>query len=296
MPTESDLREAIIARANLAPQMSRHLQMSPDLVEPGPSHRLRSRPVLMSATVVAVLAIAAAPALLERGGGHGSGAGAHGSGAGAPPTAASPTTATASPGATSTSAPVFEIPQTPAQLASRFRAVLGDTATFTVTDTGAPVGMGLPSLTSAAPTPTGPSSAPPTPTSLPTPVSPTQAPPATNGAAIVGTLTASGISGGFDLQIFSAGSGDEASCDDPDRSKCTVRDLADGSSLAVGREPLQDSPDGVTYEVDLIRIDGAELVMHLSNERDPKGDSTVLSAHPPLTTEQMTALVTSDRW
>jgi hypothetical protein len=75
-----------------------------------------------------------------------------------------------------------------------------------------------------------------------------------------------------------------------------VRRLADGSSLAVSREPLQGSRNGVTYQVDLMRADRAEFLMHVSNERDPKGESAVLAAHPPLTTDQMTAIVTSGRW
>jgi hypothetical protein len=47
--------------------------------------------------------------------------------------------------------------------------------------------------------------------------------------------------------------------------------LTDGSSLAVGREPL--GGGGITYLVNLIRVDGVEILMHLSNEGDPKGAS-----------------------
>jgi hypothetical protein len=116
------------------------------------------------------------------------------------------------------------------------------------------------------------------------------------GAAIVGTLTASGVTGGFDLQIFRDEPGGTAQCDDPDRARCTVRRLADGSSLALGREPLQGARNALTYQVNLVRPDGVEFLMHVSNERDPKGASAVLAARPPLTREQMTAIVVSDRW
>jgi hypothetical protein len=117
-----------------------------------------------------------------------------------------------------------------------------------------------------------------------------------NGAAIVGTLTSAGTTGGFDLQIFRASPGSKPMCDDPDRSRCSVRRLADGSWLAVGRERLPNSANGITYQVDLVRSDGVEFLMHVSNERSPKGASDVLATHPPLTTRQMTAIVRSDRW
>ena len=48
--------------------------------------------------------------------------------------------------------------------------------------------------------------------------------------------------------------------------------------------------------MNLIRADGVEFLMHLSNERDPKGASPVLAAAPPLTTDEMVAIVTSDLW
>lgn len=277
--TLTDAFDALERRADAA---SARAQTEPTMRTTG---RPRPRPDLMpmAAAVVAVLAVATAAALLTRGGGSSTVAGA-------PPAASH--IATARPhDATPTARPTtFQIPETPAELARRFRTVLGETATFTVTDTGTPVQPTVPSRTDE---PTSPV----TPGAPRSPVTPLPAsPPKTNGAAIVGTLTAAGITGGFDLQIFRDSPGATARCDDPDRSTCTVRRLADGSSLAVGSEPLQGSPNGVTYQVSLIRRDGVEFLMHLSNERDPKGQSTVLAAHPPLTTEQMTALVTSNRW
>jgi hypothetical protein len=77
---------------------------------------------------------------------------------------------------------------------------------------------------------------------------------------------------------------------------CTVTTLPDGSMLALGHEPLEGAPNGVTYQADLVRSDGVEFLMHLSNERDPKGDSDVLAPQPPLTADQMKSIVTSDRW
>ena len=119
----------------------------------------------------------------------------------------------------------------------------------------------------------------------------------TGGAAIVGVLTASGRTGGFDLQIIKASPGGAgAHCEDLDRADCKIRKLADGSSLAVSTEPLEGPPGGITHMVDLVRTDGVELLMHVSNQRDPKGDSEILSPKPPLDTDQMIKMVTSTEW
>jgi len=229
--------------------------------------RHRRRGLLIAASVVAALAVAGGTAWLtstSSGTTHKTQAG------GSPPTISS----------TPSTTPAFTIPDTPDELASRFRTVLGDTATFTVTDTGAPVTI----------------TAPPSPTEGGASGTPIANDAQQNGAAIVGTLTADGVTGGFDIQMFRAQSADRAMCDDPDRSHCTVRTLADGSSLAVGHEPLQNAADGVTYEVYFIRTDGVAFLMHVSNEKDPKGASAVLATYPPLTTDQMTAIVMSSLW
>lgn len=241
------------------------------LVEPtlpvAPRHR--SRLPLVAASAVGVLAVSGGVTLFASGGGS------HPQASAPPMTSAAHSSTVAAPVA-------FQIPRTPADLARRFRVVLGDMATFTVTDTGQPANVTLPSPTMSA---AGPSQ--------PTRMSNGSAKP--NGAAIVGTLTASGVTGGFDLQIFRTAPG-KAWCDDPDRSQCTVRRLADGSSLAVGSEPLQDAAIAVTYQVNLIRTDGVEFLMHVSNEASPKGASVVLAPHPPLTRAQLSAIVTSGRW
>jgi hypothetical protein len=238
--------------------------------------RHRSRPLLIAASVAGVLVIAGGAALLAR-------------------DQSSPSTSPVKPGggtselvSSSTAEPVpaaFQIPQTPDELASRFRTVLGDSATFTVTDTSTGAGE-----TVTVPSATEPNSVKSVAASTPAPTD------ESTGAAIVGKLTASGVTGGFDLQIYRAAPNEKVWCDDPDTAHCTISKLADGSSLAVGRDPLQNDPEGVTYLVNLLRPDGVEFLMHLSNEPDPKGAGAPLAAHPPLTTDQMTAIVTSDLW
>jgi hypothetical protein len=253
---------------------------------PAPLVRHRNRTMLVAASVVGVAALATGTALLAGGSDSPSRAPAAGgstSAAAVSPVAPSPTapsSAAASPVAPSpTGAAGFQIPQTANELADRFRVVLGGTAAFTVTDTGHPVIVGVPIRISSGGTTTM-----------------SVAPAVNNGAAIVGTLTASGVTGGFDIQIFQSDPGAKASCDDPDSSTCEVRRLRDGSSLATGSEPLQNNADGVTYQADLIRADGVEFLMHMSNERDPKGESAVLAAQPPLSLDQMGQVLRSDRW
>lgn len=241
--------------------------------------RSHSRAPLIAASVVATLAVAGGATLLARSGGHDHQAG------GTPPTASPDqlpvSTTVAEPSVSASSG--FSIPETPDDLAARFRAVLGELATFTVTDTGAAVTVSLPPARVTSNGPVG------------------QTQPirnvAPNGAAIFGTLTSNGVTGGYDIQIFQSTPGAKAMCDDPDRSRCTLSSPAGGGSLAVGREPLSTGgPGGVTYQVDLVRSDGVEFLMHVSNERDPKGESPVLAPQPPLTTEQMVSIVTSERW
>ena len=244
--------------------------------------RRHARLPLVAAAVVTTLAVAGGAALLARSGGSSNDAGG-----------ASPTDGTNSPAAETTSVvttPVFRIPQSGDELAARFRAVLGDLATFTVTDSVAPVTVTAPTIT-VPPTPAGSE---PRIASTPIPIPNAGTP---NGAAIVGALTSGGVTGGYDLQILQNQPGSKAMCDDPDRSRCTTSTTADGGSLAVGREPLPTGgAGGVTYEVDLIRADGVEFLMHVSNERDPKGESAVLAPEPPLTTDQLVEIVSSDRW
>jgi hypothetical protein len=103
------------------------------------------------------------------------------------------------------------------------------------------------------------------------------------------------VTGGFDIQHFVAGRGSTASCDDLDRVKCDVSSRPDGASLATGSEVLQTVPGGITRQANYVRSDGVEFIMHVSNAADPKGAGPV-GTKPPLTLQQMVAIVTSDRW
>jgi hypothetical protein len=161
-------------------------------------------------------------------------------------------------------APSFTVPMTPEDLAARFRSVLGDTATFVVTETGAPVGA----------------------------VAGQDGPAVPIGAAIVGTITAGGVTGGFDLQWYPQ-PGSEPYCDAA--SNCATSDLPDGSRVAAGQFQ-HESGSGVTYSLNLVRPDGSVFLMHVSNARSPKGASEVLGDRPPLTIDQLRAIATSDRW
>ncbi|HEX6357229.1 hypothetical protein [Actinophytocola sp.] len=113
-----------------------------------------------------------------------------------------------------------------------------------------------------------------------------------NGLSLEGTLTAGGVTGGFDLQISASARGVVTMCDDSD--DCVETTDPDGSRLAVGQWPT--ASGGVTYVVSLIRSDGVYFNMHVSNQRTPRGGSEVLSAEPPLTTEDMAAILTDPRW
>jgi hypothetical protein len=244
----------------------------PTLTRPRPVSRPSSRLVPVAATVVVVAGLAVGAALLVP-------SGRPDTQAGTPPTAKS---SSAQPAASATSAPA--VPRNSQELADRFRAVLGDTATFTVTDIPARSGP--------------PASLPPARSRgsvlrVPPPDSATN--PETEGAMIVGTLTRSGVTGGFYLSVDRSSPGQTPICADLDRATCTKRTLADGSALAIGEEKT-DTPNGVLYLIDLIRPDGVQFLFNLSNERDPKGGSETLGAHPPMTIEQMIAVLTSGRW
>jgi hypothetical protein len=158
-------------------------------------------------------------------------------------------------------------PGTPDELADRFREVLKQTATFTVTDR-APGAMRE----------TSPDS-----------------PPEEVGAFIGGTLTASSRTGGFHLSIVpDAG---PPTCEVlVDLTTCDVSRLADGSWLLTGTMRLEDSPNGLTRMVHLVRPDGVEIDLNVSNQRSPKGNSVELAPEPPLSVAEMTEIVTSADW
>lgn len=246
---------------------------------PKPRRALGFRLVPVAATVVAVAGLAAGAVWLSPGNDAPSG-----------------TQAATQPSSTgSATAPPEHhvVPTTPEELADRFRTVLGDTATFEVTETaGGPVQMTLP------PPPSSGGGTPPL-VDGSTPAVPTSATKIDEGnvlpgAFIKGSLTASGVKGGYDLQIYAGTPGDQVWCDDPDESSCTSETLPDGTQLAMGETGLEGG--GVTYMANLVRPDGTVLLMHLSNRADPKGIGEVYSPQPPFTVDQLKALVTSANW
>ena len=235
-------------------------------VPPPVAHR-RRWPVI-AAAAAGVAAIATGATLLAQPDGHSARpvAGGHSSAR----TVASPAPTTTVTG------PRELVPSSPEEIARRFRAVLADRdlqATFTVTDTGHAVTVTLPSASGGNAPVRVPNGRP-------------------NGAAIVGQLTAGGVTGGYDVQLLKANDIGKASCDT--EAHCTLTTFADGSSLATARLQLQGG--GVTYEADFVRTDGVEVLMHVSNRKDPKGAGAVLAAAPPLTTAQLRAIVTSNLW
>lgn len=183
----------------------------------------------------------------------------------------------------------YQPPTTEAQLTAKARDLLAGVATIVVTDGSDPGGASGP-----------------TPSYTPNPQAhkgkrrgaPAQpitssAPDASSGAGIVGTLTADGVTGGFDLDVY-ASPGGRAMCDAD--TSCSVHTRADGSTVAIGSWHDQQAPGGVTYQVEMVRPDGADVLMHLSTEHDPKGESAVTASHLPLTVKQMVDFVTSPSW
>lgn len=182
-------------------------------------------------------------------------------------------------------------PSTAARLEAKTRAILGSLATITV-DPSRSADCGATTVTvPAAPSRTEPG--------LPDGATPSVPVPASghsgcSGAAIGGHLTSAGKTGGFDLDVFTASPGGTAMCDGD--TNCSVHRGADGSTLATGRWTDPSVPGGVTYQVELVRRDGADILIHLSTEADPKGQSSVTSSQMPLTIAQLSAFVSSDRW
>lgn len=153
----------------------------------------------------------------------------------------------------------LQVPQDTNDLQKEFTRVLGDAATFTVTTRNVQ-GSGN-----------------------------------DRDVFIGGIMTAAdGSKGGYDVQILQTTPVVKAACDDPDTMTCDSSTLPDGSSLAVGHEPL--SSGALLREADLVTPDGVELVLHVSNQADPKGAGEVYGPNPPLTMDQVTAVATSSNW
>ena len=182
-------------------------------------------------------------------------------------------------------------PSTAAQLEAKARAVLGNLATISVdpnrsSDCGA-LRISVPPAPGKATVPhhgAGPS----------LPVLASNDPNACSGAAIGGSLTSAGRTGGFDLDVFATSPGSTAKCDG--LPTCATRRLPNGSTLATSTWHDSSVPGGVTSQVEVIHPDGADVLMHLSTESDPKGQSPVSTSQMPLTLDQMAAFAGSDRW
>lgn len=170
----------------------------------------------------------------------------------------------------------FTPPDTAAKLAAKARAILAGTATVDVDDSRSS-DCGAASMPLPGPKQNGP---------IP--------PSSCSGAAIGGKLTSGGETGGFDLAVFRAKPNAQAACDPP--GKCTISMRPDRSTLAVGLWQDPQLPGGVTMTVELVRPDGADILVHLSTEDDSKGRGPLLGTRLPLTVAQLTAFVTSDRW
>jgi hypothetical protein len=182
-------------------------------------------------------------------------------------------------GTPSASAPAspttYQPPTSVAELTAKTKMVLAGTATFSV-DESRSSGCGAVSVTLPSPgAGTVPSKG------------------RCSGAALVGDLTSGGVTGGFNLDVYTDPN-TTAMCDLA--KGCTIQHRSDGSTLAT--EVWHDSsvPGGVTYHVDYVRADDAVIDLHLSTESDPKGASKVIAPRVPLTIDQMISVVTSDQW
>jgi hypothetical protein len=196
-----------------------------------------------------------------------------------------PTTSSSAPSTTTARGPV---PTSPDDLIARFRVVLGDTATFEVT------------TRSVVPPPssTNPNSPPPGTGSVVT--APPENPDASVGAIVGGTLTAAGVTGGFALTVYPSDSDPREWCALARTDDCDVSTLPDGSRLVTGT--ARRAPGAVSYLAGRKRPDGTVVLMHVGNQEDPLGAAInspggeIYSPRPPLTLDQLKAIVTSDRW
>jgi DNA-directed RNA polymerase specialized sigma24 family protein len=197
--------------------------------------------------------------------------------------AASPPT-TSSSTAPSTTTARGPVPTSPDDLIARFRTVLGDTATFEVTER---INVPPPSSTSTPQPGTG---------SVVTP----HLEDAPTSALIGGTLTSAGVTGGFSLTIYPSDSEPGVWCGYSRTEDCDVSTLPDGSRLATGT--AQPAPGAVSHLACRKRPDGTMVLMHVSNQEDPRGaeinspGGAIYSPQPPLTLDQLKAIVTSDKW
>jgi hypothetical protein len=227
--------------------------------------RRAARLVPVAATVVAVAGLVAGAVWLVPGG--------SGTPVAGPPATSSSATTTRSPAPTS-----------PEDLIARFEVVLGGTATPEVTTK-----MIVPGTSPSKNQHSGTVSV----------VTPEPGDP-DNRALIAGTLTSAGVTGSFDLTIYTSDSGPDEWCRLSRTEDCDVSTLPDGSRLATGTG--QQAPGAVSRLACLVRPDGTTVLMHVGNQEDPGGAAInspggrIYSPQPPLTLDQMKAIVTSDEW
>ncbi|MEO6090739.1 MAG: hypothetical protein ABIQ18_47320 [Umezawaea sp.] len=223
--------------------------------------------VPVAATVVAVAGLVAGAVWLVPGD-----PGTHAAG---PPTAPFTTTARS---------PVLS---SPGDLIARFGVVLADTLPFVVTQK---ITLPALSLTDASQPGTG---------SVVTTLSP-EVPNGSTSASISGTLTSAGGSGGFSLTIRPTDVEPGEWCGRSRKKDCDVSTLPDGSQLTTGTARL--ALGAVSYLAYRTRLDGTMVLMQVSNQEDPGGaelntpGGQIHAPQPPLTLDQLKAIVTSDKW
>jgi hypothetical protein len=177
------------------------------------------------------------------------------------------------------------VPTSPDDLVNRFRVVLGDTATFEVTAKSTVPGASpsknqQPGVSVVTPQLTNPD--------------------APTSALVGGTLTSAGVTGSFSLTIYPSDSEPDVWCSSSRTEDCNVSTLPDGSRLATGT--ARPAPGAVSYLACLKRPDGTMVLMRVGNQEDPQGAAinspggAILSPQPPLTLDQLKAIVTSDKW
>ncbi|MGW4109956.1 hypothetical protein ACWEFJ_03655 [Actinosynnema sp. NPDC004786] len=260
----SDLRTLHDAFAEL----ERRADAAASTTAPVARPRRTVRPAPVAATVAAVAVLVAGSVWLAPGD-----SGTH---------VADPQTTSSSPAPT-TSAARSPVPTSPDDLITRFRAVLGGTATFEVTmktivPRTAPSQHQQPEMSVVTPEPGDPN----------------------NSALVGGTLMSAGSTGGFALMIRRTDSGPDEWCAFSRTDDCDVSTLPDGSVLATGTG----RPDAgaVSYMAALRRPDGTLVVLNVSNQEDPLGavvnspGGAIHSPQPPLSLDQLKAIVTSDKW
>lgn len=253
----SDLRTLHDAFAELERRVDAAAAGTAPVVRPRRAVRL----VPVAATVVVVAGLAAGAVWLVPGG---SGTPA----AGPPPSSAVSTTSARSP-----------VPTSPDDLIVRFKVVLGDTATFEVTQK-LTVPKALPSKQPGSGV--------------------TKLDGQNGDAFVVGTLTSAGVTGSFAMTVLPTDSEPGEWCRFSHKESCAVSTLPDGSRLALGTGRM--APGAVSYLATIKRPDGTTVLMMVGNQEDPAGAALnspggrIYSPQPPLTLEQLKAIVTSDKW